>query len=207
LGPWLIDLGGTLIDSLAVWDTCYRQAASKYGGMWPVPVKPESSSVPAWATASLGGTGCDLTTVIREIEDAAACHFAEHGFELLPGAAEFLEQLSSSRVSCALVTATPHSVAKLFTDWLGTGPFLFVVSADDVTEQKPAAEPYLLAASLMEIAPADCIAVEDSPVGVASALAAGIGTTIGVGPRHSELFELGAVATFSQLADLALLIP
>jgi beta-phosphoglucomutase-like phosphatase (HAD superfamily) len=47
------------------------------------------------------------------------------------------------------------------------------VCADDVTATKPDPEPYLLAAKLVGVHPADCFALEDSPNGVASAEAAG----------------------------------
>jgi beta-phosphoglucomutase-like phosphatase (HAD superfamily) len=47
------------------------------------------------------------------------------------------------------------------------------VCAEDVTAGKPDPEPYLLAAKLLDVDPARCVALEDSPNGVASAMAAG----------------------------------
>jgi beta-phosphoglucomutase-like phosphatase (HAD superfamily) len=47
------------------------------------------------------------------------------------------------------------------------------VCAEDVRESKPAPEPYLLAAELLGVRPDCCVALEDSPNGVASAEAAG----------------------------------
>jgi beta-phosphoglucomutase-like phosphatase (HAD superfamily) len=55
---------------------------------------------------------------------------------------------------------------------LGVG-FTATVCAGDVTSSKPAPEPYLLAASLLGADPLSCVALEDSPNGVASAEAAG----------------------------------
>jgi len=51
--------------------------------------------------------------------------------------------------------------------------FPVVVTGDDVTAHKPDPEPYLLAAKLLGADPARCVALEDSPSGVASAGAAG----------------------------------
>jgi beta-phosphoglucomutase-like phosphatase (HAD superfamily) len=48
-----------------------------------------------------------------------------------------------------------------------------LVCADDVSVTKPDPEPYLLAAKLLGADPARCVALEDSPNGVASAEAAG----------------------------------
>jgi beta-phosphoglucomutase-like phosphatase (HAD superfamily) len=55
---------------------------------------------------------------------------------------------------------------------LGVG-FTATVCADDVTRGKPDPEPYLRAASLLGADPRACVALEDSPNGVASAEAAG----------------------------------
>ena len=51
--------------------------------------------------------------------------------------------------------------------------FDVLVCANDVSMTKPDPEPYLLAAKLLGADPARCVALEDSPNGVASAEAAG----------------------------------
>ena len=62
-------------------------------------------------------------------------------------------------------------------------PHLF--SAADVPRGKPAPDLFLHAAEKMQVRPADCIVVEDSPVGVAAGVAAGM-TVIGfVGGSHA----------------------
>ena len=53
------------------------------------------------------------------------------------------------------------------------------MTGDAVSHGKPHPEPYLLAASMLGVAPGDCLAVEDSRPGTASALAAGV-PTLGV---------------------------
>lgn len=71
-------------------------------------------------------------------------------------------------------------------------PYLF--SATDVPKGKPAPDLFLHAAAKMNVAAADCIVVEDSPVGVAAATAAGM-TAIGfVGGSHAG-DQLGAQLT------------
>ena len=51
-----------------------------------------------------------------------------------------------------------------------------IVTRDDVTHPKPHPEPYLLAAHRLAVAPARCIALEDSHSGVRAAHAAGMQT-------------------------------
>jgi beta-phosphoglucomutase-like phosphatase (HAD superfamily) len=53
----------------------------------------------------------------------------------------------------------------LFHHWIGH---------DDVTYSKPHPEPYQQSAKRLQVEPSDCLAVEDSVVGVLSAKAAGM---------------------------------
>ena len=57
-----------------------------------------------------------------------------------------------------------------------TGVFDVVVTGDAVGHGKPHPEPYLTAARLLGVEAAYCVAIEDSPAGVASAVAAGVPT-------------------------------
>ncbi len=83
-----------------------------------------------------------------------------------------------------------------------------IASADQVARTKPAPDVYLLAAKLLDAEPCDCIAIEDSPVGVAAAHAAGM-KTIGFCPSDHVftprlLTDAGAgsvIADMEQLLD------
>ena len=58
-------------------------------------------------------------------------------------------------------------------DVMPRGSFDVVVTGDNVAQGKPHPEPYLHAARLLGVDPADCVAIEDSAPGAASAEAAG----------------------------------
>lgn len=78
-------------------------------------------------------------------------------------------------------------------------------SANDVPRGKPAPDLFLHAAFEMGIAPRDCIVVEDSPVGVMAAAAAGMTPIgfIGASHLHSRLPEqLTAAGACTLIADL-----
>ena len=68
------------------------------------------------------------------------------------------------------------------------GLFDVTVAQDEVEHAKPAPDLFLRAAELLGVAPEDCVAVEDSPAGVESALAAGM-RVVAVArlPEHREL--------------------
>jgi HAD superfamily hydrolase (TIGR01509 family) len=95
--------------------------------------------------------------------------------DLRPGVLDLLDLLTSRGVHCALVTSGPRR----YVDWVlarfGLGRYFdFVIAEEDVREHKPAPGPYLAAARLLGLPPAACLALEDSPTGVASANAAGL---------------------------------
>jgi beta-phosphoglucomutase-like phosphatase (HAD superfamily) len=56
---------------------------------------------------------------------------------------------------------------------LPSGSFRVSVTGDEVSRGKPHPDPYLLAAERLGVDARECVAIEDSPTGVRSALAAG----------------------------------
>lgn len=91
----------------------------------------------------------------------------------LPGAREALEACKA-RGPLALVTSGHRDDALESLRSAGLFALFDVfVTGEDVTEPKPAPEPYKLAAARLGFPPADILAFEDSPRGVASAREAG----------------------------------
>jgi beta-phosphoglucomutase len=74
--------------------------------------------------------------------------------------------------------------------------FPVIVAADDVQTTKPSPEPYLTAATRLGVAPSACVAIEDSPPGLAAARAAGM-RTIAV----TTTVERGALADADAIVD------
>ncbi len=97
------------------------------------------------------------------------------GVTPLPGAIRLLDDLGSAGVPTALVTASPRRIVDLVLRTVGAARFRLVVAAEDTVRGKPLPDPYLRAAAGLGVDPAGCVAVEDSPTGVAAALAAGCG--------------------------------
>jgi HAD superfamily hydrolase (TIGR01509 family) len=96
-----------------------------------------------------------------------------------PGARELLADLHAQGVPCALVTMSWRRFAEAVVQALPRDSFQTIVTGDDVIEGKPHPEPYLTAALRLNVSPARCVAIEDSPTGVRSAVAAGC-MTIGI---------------------------
>jgi HAD superfamily hydrolase (TIGR01509 family) len=95
------------------------------------------------------------------------------------GVTELLHELQSRRIPMAVATSSRahHALSHLGTAGL-LDVFDTIVTRDDVTRPKPDPEPYLLAASRLGIAPAACLAIEDSNTGVRAAHGAGMQTVM-----------------------------
>ena len=93
------------------------------------------------------------------------------------GVPEILRELKARKIPMAVATSSraPHALGHLGTAGL-LDMFHAIVTRDDVVNPKPHPEPYLLASRHLGIAPADCLAVEDSHSGVRAAHAAGMQT-------------------------------
>ena len=92
---------------------------------------------------------------------------------LIPGLRDFLERHRGLPMAVGS-NASPENVAFVLEE-TGLRPyFRAVVDGDQVPNPKPHPDVYLRAAELLHVEPANCIVVEDSPSGVAAALAAGM---------------------------------
>jgi len=91
-----------------------------------------------------------------------------------PGAAGALRTVRDAGLRTALVTSTERELTEAALDTIGRAFFDVTVCGNEVDGQnKPHPEPYRKAARLLGVHPSDCVAVEDSPTGAASAEAAG----------------------------------
>lgn len=116
-----------------------------------------------------------------EIDDAA-------NTTAIPGAAELIATLDDN---WAVVTSATPALVKARLAAAGLPLPGVLVTAAHVQRGKPSPEGYLLAASGLGMAPADCVVIEDSATGIRAGRDAGVGHVIGVGPA--------ALATNAQL--------
>jgi HAD superfamily hydrolase (TIGR01509 family) len=96
------------------------------------------------------------------------------GVPAMPGARACLERLHGSW-PLAVVTNSTRAEAATLLGPLGIVPLLdAVIAREDYGAAKPAPDAYAAAAAALGIAPATCVAVEDTPRGVRAARAAGM---------------------------------
>ncbi len=99
-----------------------------------------------------------------EIEDV-------EGVVSIEGAARLLASLPSER--WAIVTSAPRALAEARLKAAGLELPVNLITAEDVSQGKPAPDCFLLAAKRLGVDIKDCLVFEDAPAGIAAAEAAG----------------------------------
>lgn len=172
-------MDGTLVDSEQLWTIALTDLARHLGGELSLPAR--EAMVGTNMAVSIGILFDDLALpAIPQDQDRALLWLARRTAQLFaqpltwrPGAKQALAAVRAAGLPCALVTNTERAITELAMRSLGRRNFEAVVCGDEVRVPKPAPDPYLRAAELLGLAPARCVAVEDSPTGVAAAEAAG----------------------------------
>lgn len=96
--------------------------------------------------------------------------------KLMPGAHRLLWHLHKHNVPVALATSTSRATfgAKMAGHGNLQSIFTCVSCGDEVTNGKPAPDCFREAAAKLGLEPSECLAIEDAPAGVESAVAAGL---------------------------------
>jgi len=206
----LLDLDGTLIDSEPVHQAAFREYFATRG--WDVAddvVRRFAGRRGQEVFPNLDGpwTGEDpelLTAAVLAVLARSPLRPAP-----VPGAERLLAACARSGLPVAVVTSATRGWVAAALDLLGAGPCrVLAVTAEDCVRGKPDPEPFRRGAGLLALRPQDLIAVEDSPAGIASGRAAGVGHLVGLTTSQdaAALLAAGAHETAPDLRDLALAV-
>jgi HAD superfamily hydrolase (TIGR01509 family) len=176
LAAVLFDMDGTIVDTEPYWIAAEYELVESFGGTWSREHATNLVGSALLRAAAYirehGGVQLEPEAIVAGLENRVVEQM-DAATPWRPGARELLGALSQERVPCGLVTMSYRRLAETVIEQLHTGTFTTVVTGDQVTDGKPHPEPYLLAAERLRVDPAHCVAIEDSPTGVASAEAAG----------------------------------
>lgn len=99
---------------------------------------------------------------------------ARDGLHAFPGTLRLIEAAGQHQVPIAVCSAAMRRDIEHVLGTLGViERFATIVGADDVAVSKPDPAPYRLACERLGVDPSRCVAIEDTPGGIASALGAG----------------------------------
>lgn len=181
----LFDLDGVLIDT----EGLYTQFWNEIGKQFDKP-----------STFANDIKGTTLNNILdryfqpeyhRDIENAINEYQAAMPFVLFDGVMEFLSQLKQQNVPMAIVTSSDDAKMKSLALQLPQLLDLMncIVDASMVTLSKPDPQGYLMAASMLEVDPKECIVFEDSLQGLEAGRRAGAKVVglITTNPAHAVL--------------------
>jgi HAD superfamily hydrolase (TIGR01509 family) len=174
----LFDLDGLLIDSErlardAIMATAAAMGhdldAAKFAAMVGVPEDGNRVQLAAWF-----GRDFSFGDFQNAYRAAMRARLAGRPMPLRPGAAALVADAATLGLPMAVVTSTRRARAQAHLGETGLlGAMALLVSRDDVARPKPDPEPYAAAVSGLGLVADDCLALEDSPTGLAAAAAAG----------------------------------
>ncbi|MCG7527715.1 HAD-IA family hydrolase [Streptomyces sp. OfavH-34-F] len=189
----LLDMDGTLVNSDAVVERCWRRWALRQG-LDPQDVLKVVHGRQGYATMAvllpdrpMAENHADNRVMLAE-ETADV-----DGVVPIGGAPAFMDAIAA--LPHALVTSADLALATARMDAAGLRMPDLRVTAESVGASKPDPEGFLKGAAALGFDPADCVVFEDSEAGIAAGRAAGM-RVVGVGPRA------GAHAPDAHIPDL-----
>lgn len=178
------DFDGVVVDTEPIYDIYWNEAGERYG-----------TGIPNFASHIKGTTlpyildmyFSDRSEEYKEMITRESMDFEQQmPFPPVPGAMEFIHLLKNKGVKIGLVTSSDDvKLKRAFSLLQLDGVFDTVVSADRITKGKPDPMCYLLAASDLNVSPADCLVFEDSFAGIQAGTSAGM-RVIGLSTTNTE---------------------
>ena len=202
----LWDMDGTLVDTEPYWFASERDLVDRFGhGEWPDHRAHAMVGFDLRDSAAYmqehGGVELPTDEIVDRLLDGVIARL-HRSIPWRPGARELLAELNAAGVPCGLVTMSWRRFVDPVMAALPDGSFVTTVTGDEVPlgRGKPQPDPYLIGADGCGVAPERCLAIEDSPTGVRSALAAGC-RVLGV-PNVRALRREPGLTIVESLADV-----
>ncbi|MFG2296913.1 HAD-IA family hydrolase [Streptomyces sp. NPDC048603] len=179
----LLDMDGTIVNSDAVVERCWREWAESHGLDAREALKVVHGRQ-GYATMAILLPDRPMALNHADNAEMLARETADtEGVVPVAGAPEFMAALGP--LPHALVTSADEALATARMTASALPMPEVRVTAERVSESKPHPEGFLKGAAELGVDPADCIVFEDSGAGIAAGRAAGM-RVVGVGPRAGE---------------------
>ena len=212
----LIDMDGTLYDSMGNHADAWHRLATELG----IPTTREEFFLYEGRTGAstlnlLFNRAYNRDATAQEIEELyarKALYFTQMpAVKPMPGAMQMLNFFKEVNMRRVLVTGSGQRslIDRLEKDFPGAFTSDMMITSRDVKCGKPHPEPFIKAMEMARVRPSQAIAIENAPLGVKSASAAGaftVAVTTGPIPRE-ELIKAGAAIVFDSMEQCAEMLP
>jgi HAD superfamily hydrolase (TIGR01509 family) len=194
---YLFDCDGTIVDSMPLHYIAWKTAFAEWNCPFPEDLFYSWGGKP---TREIIATLNEMHGLHMPVE-ALAEHKEELYFELLPqlkAIPEVVEIIEAEhgRIPFAVVSGGRRiSVTRALSALHLLDKFETIVGSEDYVNSKPAPDAFLLAAERLGIAPKDCLAFEDTDMGIAAAAAAGMATVKIASPQERAERESASIGT------------
>lgn len=198
----LFDMDGVLIDSKAVIERAWREAAQLWG-RWITDDEIQNHIHGQPGPHTIHALFSDLPRSAQEKIQAHVIHVENTAdYEPIPGVAQIIAHLHAAEITVGLVTSGwQYKINRVLELLEAQSCFSVIVQRDDVTRGKPHPDPYLLAAERLGIPAFRTVVFEDAISGVTSAVSAGA-YCIGIGGE--DLLRSGASITIPNFSGVEL---
>ena len=195
----VFDMDGLLLDTEPMWHDAERELLERHGETFTDEDMEASHgrAVAQTAVAYAERLGLSAGAIEIEIAEIMLAHYLA-GAPLRPGARDLVEALDG-RVALAVASNTSADLVHQALGAAGLAPLRIVVSGMDMGRPKPLPDVYAEACRTLGVDPRDAIAFEDSPMGVRSAVDAGL-FVVGVPDRPDV--DLGMAGAHVVMATL-----
>lgn len=193
----LFDMDGVLYDSMPNHSKAWSRAMQDFGiNMTPDDVYMNEGCTGSYTVKqiSLRERGYEATDdeVKRIYEHKAALFRSMPSAQVMPGAQEIFEKAKKSGLKILIVTGSGQKnlIDRVLHDFEGYITRDLMVTSFDVKRGKPFPDPYLKGLELADVKSSQALVVENAPMGIRAAVAAGIDTiAVNTGPLDNRILE------------------
>ena len=205
----LFDMDGVITDTMPVHLKAWQEAFRPYGvtvekmdvylreGM---PSRVMARSIAGEKKIAIGEE--DLRKIVEE-KSAYFDREVSAGVKVFDGVPGILRMLRNNGIKTAVVTGSRTGSAKAVLRKAGVEElFDLVITGDDTENGKPSPDPYITAMGRLDVSRINCVVVENAPLGIESAKAAGAEYVIAVTTSLDASYLKEADDIMTSAADL-----
>ncbi|MBI4995187.1 HAD family phosphatase [Candidatus Peregrinibacteria bacterium] len=177
----IFDLDGTIVFSHPTHFAAYEKLFARFGVTWDYKEFNDifaGTGAPSIIKMILERNGIydfDLPALVQEKRNYFDEILSEKGFNIVPGFFDFLKKINARGLKKAIASgASKQNIISILKSIGIIDEFQEIVSGEEVSRPKPAPDIFLEAARKIEVAPGECLVIEDTEHGINAAKTAGM---------------------------------